>query len=120
VTSLYLVRYLAHMTTHVHERGSIPAFTVADRLRKAREVARLEQCDLAAAIDVSRGTVSNYERGSVQPRVIVMKAWALRTGVPLSWIQTGDGNEGEAPRPDGPDGGLQGDVRREGIEPPTR
>lgn len=79
----------------------VPEWTVADRLRKAREVAGLEQAELARDIDVARQTVGNYERGAVQPRRIVLKAWALRTGVPLEWLETGKAN----PRQGGPDGG---------------
>lgn len=69
--------------------GVIPQWTVADRLRKARIAAGLEQAELARDIDVSRNTVSNYESGHVTPRRIVLRAWSLRTGVPLEWIETG-------------------------------
>lgn len=69
--------------------GVIPQWTVADRLRKARIAAGLEQAELARDIDVSRNTVHNYETEKVAPRRIVLRAWALRTGVPLEWIETG-------------------------------
>ena len=75
--------------------GVIPAFTQADRLRKAREVAQIDQGTFAADLGVSRNTVTNYERGHVRPRRPVLLAWAMRTGVPLSWLETG-----EAPRHD--------------------
>ena len=68
---------------------SIPKFTIADRLRKAREVAQLEQIELAERMGVSRGTVSNNETGRVEPREIVIRAWALATGVDADWIRTG-------------------------------
>lgn len=80
--------------------GIIPEWTMADRLRKAREVSDLDQTELAQRIDVSRQTISNYESGRVAPRKIVLKQWALATGVPLEWIETGhaptgndDGND---------------------------
>lgn len=63
--------------------GAIPEWTIADRLRKARESAGLEQNALAADLGVSRNTVGNYEGGKVTPRRPVLVAWALRTGVPL-------------------------------------
>lgn len=75
----------------------IPQFTMADRLRKAREHAGVDQRQFADELGIARATVSNYERGAVQPRKIVLKAWALRTGVPLEWLETGEvpsGNNG--------------------------
>ena len=95
--------------------GEVPAWTVADRLRKAREHAGLEQAQLAADLGVSRNTVGNYEGGKVTPRRPVLVSWALRTGVPLSWLETG----AESPRPAGPDGGSRV-VRHQGLEPRTR
>jgi len=80
--------------------AGIPEFTVADRLRKAREKTGLDHRQFASAIDSSKGTISNYEsnRYTRQRKTIVLKAWALRTGVPLEWILTGqepqDGGDG--------------------------
>lgn len=81
------------MTTAA-QPGRIPQWTTADRLRKARDHAGLSQADLADAMGVSRNSVSSYETGVVQPRRIVLNAWALTTGVPLSWLMTGDDNGG--------------------------
>lgn len=69
--------------------GQIPLFTQADRLRKAREHAGLEQGELAELMGVSRGTVSNNEKGKVAARRIVIRAWALATGVDAAWLETG-------------------------------
>jgi transcriptional regulator with XRE-family HTH domain len=80
---------------------SVPAWTIGDLLRKAREHAGLEQTELAEDLGISRATVSNYERGHVRPRKAVVMAWAMRTRVPVGWLQTG-----QNPRQDGgPDGG---------------
>ncbi len=67
---------------------SVPAWTLGDRLRKAREHAGFEQGELAARIGVSRGTVSNYELGHGQraPKLIVLRAWADECRVPLGWL----------------------------------
>ena len=95
---LYFVRYVAHMSTHAARGGAAavaPRFTIADRLRKARESAGLEQGQLAADIDVSRSTIGNYESARVTPRRIVLRAWALRTGVPLEWLERGEGETHE-------------------------
>lgn len=66
----------------------IPDWTLADRLRKAREVAGLEQAELAQRIGISRHTVGNYElgRGVRGPKLIVLRAWSQETGVPLAWL----------------------------------
>ena len=77
------------MTTQIWNTGDIPVFTIGDRLRKARERTGLSQGDFAAEIDISPRSVSNYESEAVSPRKLVLKAWALRTGVPLEWIETG-------------------------------
>lgn len=70
--------------------GGVPQFTIGDRLRKSRETTGMDQGQFAEHIGVSRGTVSNYERDAGEhPRPIVLKAWAMATGVPLSWIETG-------------------------------
>ncbi|WP_082156361.1 helix-turn-helix domain-containing protein [Cellulomonas sp. A375-1] len=80
--------------------GVVPQWTIGDRLRKAREAAGVSTAEFAEAIGVSRNTVTNYERGHVEPRPGALRLWALRTGVPLAWLQTG-----ENPRPVTPDGG---------------
>ena len=67
----------------------IPEFTLADRLRKVRELTGLDQEAFGAKIDVSRQTVSTYELGLRKPRRIVLKAWATAGGVALEWIETG-------------------------------
>ena len=65
------------------------AFDVADRLRKARELAGYDQGELSRLIDVSRTTISNYEHRHVRPVRNTVKLWAMATGVPYTWIMTG-------------------------------
>jgi len=79
----------------------VPEWTMGDRLRKAREEAGLSQSELAAAIKVSRATVSNAEVGARHPLAITVGAWARATGVPEAWLLTGKA----AGTPSGPDGG---------------
>lgn len=91
------------MSSDIESAGlRIPEFDTPDRLRKAREFAGLDQTELAARMGVSRGTISNTERGLVEPRRITLVAWSMATGVPVEWLETG-----KVPRPDGPDGGLE-------------
>jgi transcriptional regulator with XRE-family HTH domain len=67
----------------------IPVWTLGDRLRKARQDAGLEQRDLAEAMGLSPSTIGTYEKGVTPPKLLVLKAWALATGVPVEWLQEG-------------------------------
>ena len=79
--------------------GIIPRPTLGQRLRIARELTGLEQQEFAKQIGTSRQTVGAAERGATTPRLVVIRAWAMRTGVNPQWLETG-----EAPSPDGGDG----------------
>lgn len=72
------------------QAGSVPQWTVADRLRKARESAGLEQGELAELAGVSRATISAAENGHRSPSRATVRLWAMATGVPLGWIEQGD------------------------------
>jgi transcriptional regulator with XRE-family HTH domain len=71
--------------------GIVPEWTFGDRLRKAREIAGLQQQDMASEFGVTSGTISNWETGRGQPRDVlgVAKKWANITGVQEHWILTG-------------------------------
>lgn len=83
------------MTTMV-EFGSIPMPNAWQRLRLARETTGLDTKDFAEEIGVSRQSIMAYERGAQSPRPVVLRMISLRTGVSLTWLETG-----EAPSPDG-------------------
>jgi len=85
------------MSTQPHHYR-VPAWTVGDRLRKAREESGLSQQELADAIGVSRNTISNHEVGvgKREPQTLLVRAWAAATGVSVEWIRTG-----HAPSPPG-------------------
>ena len=63
---------------------------VSDRLRKAREVAGLEQQQLAERMQVSRQTIGNYENRRVRLNRGFIALWSLATGAPLEWVLTGE------------------------------
>jgi DNA-binding XRE family transcriptional regulator len=78
------------MSTQPHQHR-VPAWTVGDRLRKAREESGLSQQELADAIGVSRNTISNHEVGvgKRDPQTLLVRAWAAATDVSVEWIRTG-------------------------------
>ncbi|WP_432794425.1 helix-turn-helix domain-containing protein [Rhodococcus ruber] len=68
---------------------------------------------MAEYLGVARNTVSTWINGRIEPSTQTLRLWALRTGVPFIWLQTGT-----APSPDGGDGAAV--VRHQGLEPRTR
>lgn len=88
---------------HNHENRSLE-FTLLDRLSKALDASGTSVQDMAEALDVSRNTVGNYLSGRSKINKLQIKEWAIRTGVPRQWLETG-----ELPAdPDTPDGGKSG------------
>lgn len=78
------------MTTQA-DWGHIPERTIGRRLRDAREDTGMSQSEFAEATGISRRTISRCEQ-ETDPVAIkrpTLLAWAMATGVPLSWIQTG-------------------------------
>jgi transcriptional regulator with XRE-family HTH domain len=67
----------------------IPELTVPQRLRIAREAAGYDRNagGFADALDLSRQTISSYERGHTEPDRRTLMAWAMTTGVPVWWLQ---------------------------------
>lgn len=90
---------------------TIPAFSLGDRMAKARQHARLSRDDLAQILGCSLKTVGNYEGGHTQPRKPTIVQWALACGVPVDWLRLGD-----AWAPD-PDDGSVVDLRTQGDAP---
>lgn len=74
---------MPHMTTN----AKVPAWTLADRLRKAREAAGLEQLDLARRTSISRATISAAENGHRVPTRGFVRLWAEACGVELAWLE---------------------------------
>ncbi|WP_366475729.1 helix-turn-helix transcriptional regulator [Demequina sp.] len=69
----------------------IPDIDVPVRLRVAREQSGYDgkQAEFARLIGIGATTLTRYEKGYSRPKPIVVKAWALATGVPLEWILYG-------------------------------
>ena len=82
--------------------GTVPEWTLGDRLRKARAITGMTTREFAERIGVSHGTITNAEGDKRAVRPITIKAWALATGVDAHWLETGvvagdGGPEGDIP-----------------------
>ena len=99
--------------TEAHDIGVDLRFDLADRMRKSLRIADVGVAEIAEYLGVSRNTVSTWINGRITPSIQTQRLWAIRTGVPFTWLQTG-----QDPSVGGPDGGT--DVRHQGLEPRTR
>ena len=81
---------------------AVPEWTQGDRLRKSLDHAGITVAEMAAYLETSRNTVGNYLADRTRVPGLVMRQWALRTGVPRSWLETG-----KTPGQPEPDGGLK-------------
>lgn len=87
-------------------------FGLGDRLAKSLHVAGISTTEMATELEMSRATISNYLNDHTKPKRLYLKMWALKTGVPLEWLETGrlpeDPETEKAPTPKG-----------ESLEPPA-
>jgi len=58
----------------------------AERLRGGRAIRNLQQKDIAEICDVSIGTVSAWESGSVSARIDQIQKIAVALELPLPWL----------------------------------
>ena len=84
----------------ITETNAIPEWTRGDRLRKARQMTGLTTRDFAEHVGVSQKTITDAENDKRATRKLLLNAWALATGVPVGWLETG-----EAPTPGSPTSG---------------
>lgn len=64
-------------------------FGLSDRLGKALEASDISSHEMAAHLNMSRTTISNYINGRTEPRVSIIRDWAAYTGAPVEWIVQG-------------------------------
>lgn len=74
-----------------------------DRLALALRRSGQSVQEIADGIQVHRNTVSAWINGRNRPRARDLKAFAMATGYPASWLETG-----ETPPPSGDGGGADG------------
>jgi len=91
------------MSTAPTERVDL-RFDLVDRLHKSLRVSRKTAGRIAEDLDTHRNTVANYLSGRSQPKRETLAGWALATGVPLRWLESGD--MGPSGGPDGSSGQL--------------
>lgn len=88
--------------TQQQDVGVVPEWTIGDRLGKALAHAELSVAAMAAYLGVSRNTIGNYINDRTRiPRPTLM-LWAMRTGVPIEWLEGDAGSTTPTP----PGGGI--------------
>jgi transcriptional regulator with XRE-family HTH domain len=73
-------------------QGPIPEWTFGERLEKARKERHLSQEDMAAIMDVSPATISNWETGARKPvigEIELASRWAKETDCDEIWLLKG-------------------------------
>lgn len=77
--------------TEMLTAGSVPTFTLADRLGKALKHGGVSVQQMADHLEVSRNTVGNYinGRGKKDPDKATLMLWAERCGVSYRWLRYG-------------------------------
>jgi len=104
-----------HQSGHESAGPWVPEWTLADKLRKARQSFDLPQREFAAKLGVTASAYQQWEGGYTRPRNVVAMAKRIEmlTGVSATWIL---GLESTVPQPGAPAGAV---ARPEGFEPPT-
>ena len=72
------------------QADTIPAWTLGDRLRKARAIAGIETDEMARDIGRTRRTITNYENDATTAPLLVVRQYAMRCSVPFEWLSTGE------------------------------
>lgn len=79
------------------EPSGIPEFMLHHRMALALEARNVKRREMAEILDVTPDTITNYTKGKTRPNAGTLRVWALRCGVPYTWLLTGDND---------PDGGV--------------
>lgn len=74
-------------------------FGLGDRLHKALRVAGVSNADMADYLGVSPNTIGNYTSGRTEVKMQTLRLWAMRTGAPLEWLETGIERPVNDPKP---------------------
>lgn len=77
-------------TSAPHGAKKRPAWTLGDRIRKARTEGGMGQADLAAALNLSEKTIARWESGATQPDADGLVQIAEATQVDPTWLLVGE------------------------------
>lgn len=58
-------------------------------MRKALRESRVSVAEIASYLGVTRGTVSTWINGRIEPSVQTLRLWAMRCGVDYDWLRDG-------------------------------
>lgn len=78
------------------------AWDVADRMRKSLRVSGSGVQEMADYLGVARNTVSSWINGRIRPSRQTLILWAMRTGVTVAYLESGQTSDPEG----GPDDGT--------------
>jgi len=62
---------------------------LGDRLRKSLRVSGISVQEMAEYLEVERSTPGRWMAGHNAPSAAALRLWALRTGVPFTWLRDG-------------------------------
>ncbi|MGH9252897.1 MAG: helix-turn-helix domain-containing protein [Acidimicrobiales bacterium] len=77
--------------SQAYEQGTVPDWPLGWRMQRALSFAAISVEQMGEELGVSRSTISRWLNDRGAPSRGYLKLWALRTGVPLGWL---DGTEG--------------------------
>ncbi|SDU42128.1 helix-turn-helix domain-containing protein [Jiangella alkaliphila] len=80
-------------------QATVPVWDFTDRMLKALRHAGIGPGEMAAYLEVSRNTVTNWTSGRTKPPATAVRLWAMRCGVPYEWLAHGihPGHDHDAP-----------------------
>jgi len=84
-------------TQTTRAQGTVPEWTLGDRMGKALDHAGIGMQEMADYLGVSRTSVSNWIHGRIVPGRQTLLLWSMRTGVDLDWITRGNATTGWFP-----------------------
>ena len=91
-------------------------FDLADRMRRALRISGVTVQDVADYLGVARNTVSTWINGHIVPSKQTLRLWAMRTGVPFVWLETGQVVTDD----NGPETGLKSNPGRRHVDTGVR
>jgi transcriptional regulator with XRE-family HTH domain len=68
---------------------TVPQFEVHHRLQLALEAAGVEPIEMAEVLGLAKNTIYSYMSGARNPKLGMVKQWAMVCQVPWQWIITG-------------------------------